>query len=115
MLGLADAVVGDSYDFVGWSKYGETRCCRISRCDEAACASRVCHGCGDIVVCLASLVCCPDGNGCILMAEVLCTSDGHLEVYMVGGVGASCTGGLVSGEVTIWFSQWYTCWGIWLV
>ena len=77
MLGLVDDVVGDRYDFVGWSKYGETRRRRISQCDETACASRVCNGCGDMVGCLAGLVCCMHGAGCILLVEVSCASDGH--------------------------------------
>ena len=93
MLCLVDAVVRNSYDFVGRSKYWETRRRRISWCDEAAGASRVCHGCGDMVGCLEVLVCCPDGAGCILLVELSCAGDGHLEVYMVGVIGALCTGG----------------------
>ena len=96
------------------SKYRETRHRRISSCDKSAGASRVCHGCGDILGCLAGLVCCPYGTGCIMFLEVSCASDEHLEVYMVGRVGASFTGGLAFREVPIWFSQWYSCWGIWI-
>ena len=64
-----------------------------------------------MVGCLEGLVCCPDGAGCILLMEVFCASDGQLEVYTVGRIGASFTGGLASGEVPMWFFQWYTCRG----
>ena len=39
-----------------------------------------------------------------MLVEVSCASDGHLEVYTVGRIGVSCTGGLTSGEVPMWFS-----------
>ena len=111
MLGPVDAVVGYSYDFFGWSKNWETHRRRICLCDKAARASCVYHCCGNMVGCLAGLVCCPYGTGCIMFVEVSCASDEHLEVYMVGRVGASCTGGLASGEFPMWFFQWYTCRG----
>ena len=78
MLGLVDAVVGNSYDCFGRSKYWETRRRRIIRRGKSDGASRVYHGCGDMVGYLAGLVCCLDGAGCILLVEVLCASDGHL-------------------------------------
>ena len=73
-----DAVVGNSYDCFGSSKYWETRRRRINRRGKADGASRVYYGFGYMVGCLAGLVCCIDGDVCILLVEVLCASDGNL-------------------------------------